>query len=62
MHISIVNDPLFENDEVFTASLSLENETDFGHVHLNPTSASITVIDDDGNDHVVILHTLYDHT
>lgn len=49
MYVSIVNDQLLETDEVFTASLSLEDKTNRGHVQLNPTSASITIVDDDGN-------------
>ena len=54
MHVLIVNDPLLETHEVFTASLSLDDETDRGHVQLNPISVSITIVDDDGNEHVVI--------
>ena len=53
MYVSIVNDRLLETDEVFTASLSLEDETDRGHVQLNPSLAFIIIIDDDGNVHVV---------
>ena len=52
VHVSLINDQLLETDEVFTASLSLEDETDRGHVQLNPSSTSITVIDDDGNEHI----------
>ena len=53
VHVSIVNDALLETDEVFTASLSLEDETDLGLIQLNPTSASITIVDDDGNESLV---------
>ena len=64
VHVSIVNNSLLETDEVFTASLSLENETDLGHVQLNPTAASITIIDDDGNEHVrsQLCNIFYDHS
>ena len=54
VHVSIVNDPLLEIDEVFTVSLSLEDKTDLGLVQLNPTSTSITIIDDDGIMNIVI--------
>ena len=52
IHVSIVNDQLLEIDEVFTVSLSLEDESDRGRVQLNPSSASITVIDDDSNERI----------
>ena len=58
MHVSIVNDRLLETDEVFTASLSLEDETDRGHVQLNPSSTSITIIDDDGNHDIVVISVI----
>ena len=54
MHVSIVNDSLLEINEVFTASLSLDDPADLGYIQLGPTSASVTIIDDDGNEHVVI--------
>ena len=51
MNVSIVNDQLLEVDEVFTVYLSLvwDSPADLGYVQLGPTSASITIIDDDGN-------------
>ena len=52
--ILIVNDSLLEIDEVFTASLSLDDPADLGYVQLGPTSTFITIIDDDGNEHAVV--------
>ena len=58
VHVSIVNDRLLEINEVFTASLSLEDETDRDYVQLNPSSASITIIDDDGNHDIVVISVI----
>ena len=54
VHVSIVNDSLLEINEGFTASLLLDDPADLDYVQLGPTSASITIIDDDGNVHAVI--------
>ena len=53
MHVSIVNDSLLEINEVFTASLSLDDPADLDYVQLGPTSTFIAIIDDDGNGHAV---------
>ena len=50
VQVSIVNDSVLETDEVFTASVSLENPADVSRVELGPFSASITIFDDDGID------------
>ena len=56
VNVSIVNDQLLEVDEVFTVYLSLvwDSPADLGYVQLGPTSASITIIDDDGNKPVTV--------
>ena len=53
-HVSIVNDSLLEINEVFTASLLLDDPADLDYIQLGPTSASVTIIDDDGNARAVI--------
>ena len=50
VNVSIVDDQLLEGNEVFLVSLALKNQTDVHYVQLGPTSASITIIDDDGNE------------
>ena len=45
--VSIVNDSLLEIDEVFSASLSLENTADADSVTLQPISAAVTIVDED---------------
>ena len=47
VNVSIVNDSLLEIDEVFTASLTLENTADAARVNLQPDSAEVTILDDD---------------
>ena len=47
VNVSIVNDNLLEIDEVFTASLTLENTADAARVNLQPDSAEVTILDED---------------
>ena len=49
-----MNDTLLESDEVLTASLSLEDPADLSYIELRPISTSLTIIDDDGNEHAGI--------
>ena len=48
MSVSIVDDNLLEIDEMFNASLALENSTDAAGVVLQSDSAEITILDEDG--------------
>ena len=43
--ISITNDSILENDEVFVVALSTTDQD----VILNPSTTSVTILDDDGN-------------
>ena len=44
---------------MLTASLSLENPADLGYIELRPISASVTITDDDGNEHArIFIHSL----
>ena len=47
VNVSIMNDDLLEIDEVFTASLTLENTADAARVNLQPDSAEVTILDED---------------
>ena len=62
VQVLVVNDSLLESDEVLTASLSLENPADLGYIELRPISASVTITDDDGNEHAginfILIHSL----
>ena len=48
LQISIVNDSILEMNEVFQASLTLVNAADADRVMLQPSSASVTIVDEDG--------------
>ena len=49
VNVNIVNDTLLEIDEVFSASLALVNPADdAARVNLQPDSADVTILDDDG--------------
>ena len=43
--ISIIDDSILENDEVFVVSLSTMDQ----NVILNPSNTTVTILDDDGN-------------
>ena len=43
--ISITNDSILENDEVFVVALSTMDQD----VILNPSNTTVTILDDDGN-------------
>ena len=43
--ISITDDSILENDEVFVVALSTTDQD----VILNPSTTSVTILDDDGN-------------
>ena len=48
VNVSIVDDNLLEIDEIFTASLALENAADAARVILHPNSTEVTILDEDG--------------
>ena len=48
IQISIVNDLVLEQNEMFTVSLVLKESDDIDIVELMPKSVSVTIIDDDG--------------
>ena len=43
--ISITNDSILENDDVFVVALSTTDQD----IILNPSTTSVTILDDDGN-------------
>ena len=47
VQVPIVNDSVLELSEVFTASISLAEDSNI--VELMPNSVSVTILDDDGN-------------
>ena len=49
MNVSIVDDNLLEIDEMFRASLALQNDTDAAGVIFQSNSTVITILDEDGN-------------
>ena len=48
--ISIINDVVFEQDEVFTVQLSTDDE----QIMLSPRSASVTIQDNDGKNYTLL--------
>jgi hypothetical protein len=48
VNVNIVDDDLLEIDEVFSASLALVNPDADERVQLQPDSAIVTIIDEDG--------------
>ena len=48
-NVSIVNDMIPEDDELFTASLTLSDPVTYGEiVTVAPDLANVTILDDDG--------------
>ena len=48
VNVNIEDDDLLEIDEVFSASLALENPDTDSRVQLRPDSADVTILDEDG--------------
>ena len=56
VNVNIVNDDLFEIDEVFSASLTLVNQVIDARVQLLPNSAEVTILDEDGKCAIMIIN------
>jgi hypothetical protein len=48
VNVTIVDDDLLEIDEVFSASLTLVNPDADARVQLQPDSANVIILDEDG--------------
>ena len=55
VNVNIVNDDLLEIDEVFSASLTLENPVIDARVQLLPDSAEVTILDEDGKCAIIMI-------
>ena len=54
VNVNIINDDFLEINEVFSASLALVNADDAARVDLQPDSANITILDDDGEYYILL--------